>query len=440
MHLRTRTFVGPAVAISISIAIAIAIAYWIVGALCRSLASSGTQTVPVWLGAGVIVGALLVAPVGRRAAVLIGALIASYVWALVAHRLHPAAGLPFALIEVTSAGVGAWVAQRFGRNGANNLAEVSWLIAGALLAALLGATLAAEFWRWQRTDAAYGLEWRAWAFSTLVGILLAAPVITAFRGFQARRSGGMPMAQFSAGAAAFAVFVLLAWVVFSAGVYQRFGTMAATLGYLPMPFLLLCAMLWGARGGALAMLVGSLLVISKTATGGGPFAVADGFAGEAVIEVQAYVAVWAMLMLLARGLYESRRKAKMQARDWQLRYERILGATGTVSVEFDAVTGDAIWDTQAATVLGDEVLASQNAAEWLARIDASDRPLAEAAWHTVAQGRQPSVTHVYTAQLGGRAQAVQAQLAAVRGPDGAVERVVGLLRPLEATIGGSAHG
>lgn len=432
MHTKPSNFTG--------ITAIVAIGYWIVGVFCLSLASADTQSVPVWLGAGVVFGALLVAPEGYRAAVLVGAFIASYAWGLLAHGLHAGAALPFALIEVVCAAAGAWVAQRSGPNGANGLTEVSWLIAGALLTTLIGATLAAEFWRWQRIDAVYGIEWRAWAFSTLVGILLAAPVIAAFRGFRVKRSGGMPMAQFGAGAVAFAAFLVIAWIVFGTGVQQRFGTVAATLGYLPMPFLLLSALVWGPRGGSLAMLAGSLLVVGKTAVGGGPFAVADGFAGEAVIEVQAYVAVWAMLVLLARGLSESRREAKAQARNWQLRYERILGATGTVSVEFDAVNGGAIWGEQAAAVLGGETLALQNASDWHARIDAPDRALAEAAWNAVVQGRQPSDTSVYAVRLGGRALAVQVQLAAVRGPDGAVERIAGLVRPMESVTGRSQHG
>lgn len=416
------------------------LAYWIVGLLSNALAHAGTQTVPVWLAAGVVFGALRVAPPGLRGAVLLGAAAASWAWGLAVHRLDAGAGAVFALIEVASIAAGAWVAQRAGRGGAPGVGQAGWLIAGAALTAVLGATLAAEFWRWQRPGALYGEEWRAWAFSTAVGVLLAAPVIAAFQGFRVKRSGGMPMAQFIAGAVAFVTFAVVAWIVFGGDVQQRFGTIAATLGYLPMPFLLLAAMLWGPRGGALAMLAGALLVIGLTAAGGGPFAVADGFAGEAVIEVQAYVAVWAALVLLARGLLESRREARAQARDWQLRYERILGATGTASVEFDAVTGAAVWGEQAAVVLGREVQPLVQVSDWHACIDAPERAIAQAAWEAVTQGRQPSNSSLYTVRLGGRVLAVQVELAGVQGPDGTVERVAGLLRPVDAAQRGSDRG
>jgi integral membrane sensor domain MASE1 len=418
---------------------AVALAYWLVGLLSESLARAGTQSVPVWLAAGVVYGVLLVARAPRRSAVLLGATVASYAWGRVGHGLNAGAGLLFALIEVASIAAGVWVAQRAeraGRASARALGAAGWLIAGAALTAGLGATLIAEFWRWQQPDVRYGEEWCAWAFSTAVGILLVTPVIAVFQGFRIKRSGGMPMAQFAAGAIAFLAFAAIATVVFGQGVEQRFGTVAASLDYLPMPFLLLAAIVWGPRGGALAMFAGALLVIGLTAGGGGPFAVNDSFAGEAVIEVQAYVAVWAALMLVARALSEAQREARAQALDWRLRYERILGAIGAVSVEFDAVTGAAFWGEQAARVLGREVLQFSHVADWHACLEASERVRAQAAWHAIAQGEQSSYQSCYTAKLGARVLTVQVQLAGVEGPDGTVERIAGLLQPVASVRGG----
>lgn len=418
---------------------AVALAYGLVGLVSESLARAGTQSVPVWLAAGVVFGVLLVVRAPQRGAVLLGATVASYAWGLVGHRLDAGAGLVFALIEVASIAAGVWVAQRSGRDPARAVSGAGWLIAGAVLTAGLGATLIAEFWRWQRPDAHYGEEWCAWAFSTAVGILLVTPVIAVFQGFRVKRSGGMPMAQFGAGAVAFLAFAVIAAVVFGNGVAQRFGTAAASLDYLPMPFLLLAAMVWGPRGGALAMLAGALMVIGLTAGGGGPFAVADSFAGEAVVEVQAYVAVWAALVVLARGLSEAQREARARALDWRLRYERILGAIGAVSVEFDAVTGAAFWGEQAAQVLGREVLQFRHVGDWHACLEAPERARAEAAWHAIARGGQPSYQSCYTARVGPRVIKVQVQLAGVEGPDGMVERVAGLLQPVATMQGGGAR-
>ncbi len=418
----------------------IAASYLLVGALSRALANAQTHTVAVWLAAGVVFGALLVAPWRQWAAVLCGAALAAAVWGTAAQRLGLAGSLLFAAAEVTSVAVGAWLARSGIERDTDQVHRAGYFVLGALATGLIGATLGAELWRWHRPGIAYGAEWRTWATSTAVGILLAAPVIAAFKDFAVKRSGGMGMAQFGAGLAAFAVFVLVGWSVFGLGVEQRFGTVASTLAYLPMPFLLLASMLWGARGGSVAMLVGALLLIGLTAAGGGPFVVAEAFVGEAVVEVQAYVAVWAMLALLLQALSEGRRGALADARAWQLRYERTLQASGVASVEFDAVTGAALWGEGAAALLGPEAADLGRIADWHARIDPGDRPIAERAWQAVVQGRQAGAIDSYSVRLGGASVPVEMSLAAVHGPDGAVEQVAGLLRVAAAKVAEERRG
>lgn len=422
-------------------ALIVALAYLLVGMLSRNLAHAATQTMPVWLGAGVIFGALLVCARSRWPAIVGASLLAAFVWGMAAHDLAPGAALLFGVIEVASAAAGALVAARATRAPADtdSLSGAAGLVAGAVLTAVAGATLAAEFWHWQRPDSIYGNEWQAWAFSTAVGILLVVPVITNFRSFRIRRSGGMPMAQFLAGGAAFAVFLLVAWIVFGPGIHQRFGPLAATFAYIPMPFLIVTLMLWGPRGGSLATLAGAILIIARTAAGGGPFAVADAFEGEAAIEVQAYIALWAVLILFAGGLAASRRQALAAAQAWRLRYERTLQATGVASVEFDAVTGAATWGPSAAAVLGSEVENIASIADWHARIDDAERALAESCWHAVAQGQRPASSDMYGIRLGGRSLAIQARLAAILGPDQAVEQIAGLIRLVPVDDGGALH-
>lgn len=413
---------------NIVVAIVVALAYLLVAALSRALAGGPTETVPVWLATGMTFGALLAVARGRHAAVLAGTAVAALAWAIVTHRLAPGPAFAFAAIETCSAAAGAWVAAR--GSIARPLRAVGYLVGGAVLTSALGATLALELWRWFRPGVPYLTEWGAWTFSTLVGILLVAPVIAAFRGFAVKRSGGMPMLQFAIGATAFALFLIIAWIVFAGDVGRRFGPVGATLGYLPMPFLMFASLLWGMRGGALATLCGSLLVIGLTAAGGGPFSVAEGTPGEAVIEVQAYIAVWAVLILIAHALAEARRNALASARDWQLRYERTLEATGVASAEFDAITGAAVWGESAGAVLGADVVRLGSIGEWLMAIDNADRAAAQAGWDAVAGGTSPSSVGVFDVRIGDRPLWVEARLAPVHGADGAVERVVCLMRAI----------
>jgi integral membrane sensor domain MASE1 len=408
-------------------AVAMVLAYVLVGLLSASLADSATHTLSVWLAAGVVMGTLVVAESAAWPVLLGAAALAAWAWGMVGAGMSVTSAVAFALIEVGCAAAGAWVARRASAPVAS-MRGVSLFIGGAVLASLLGATLAAETWRWLLHHVEWGAEWRAWAFSTLLGMLLVVPVITAFKGFRVKRSGGMTARQFGAGAVAFLLFVIVAWIVFGPDVKQRFGTTAATLAYAPMPFLLIAAMLWGPRGGALAMLAGALLLIARTAAGGGPFAVEDDFAGEDIIEVQAFVALWAAMLLFARGLVEARRHAMEVAQDWRLRYERTLEATGVATVEFDAATGEATWGESAVWVLGPAVAGVRNIGDWLACVQGPDRAQAESSWAAVLRPGAKAVSHAYRVRLGGQDLMVQARLAAVRGPDGEVEEVAGILR------------
>lgn len=396
--------------------------YLLMGVLSRLLADGPTQTMPIWLGAAVLFAAFM----RQRSSGLLflAGWLAAAIWGYAAHDLRLLPCILFGLIEAGAAWLGARLAT-LRMAPPLSLRTVVSLLAGALLTALLGATLATQFWSWYLPDINALLEWRTWALSTLVGIVLVVPVALAFQGFQARRSGGMPRRQFGLGLIAFAIFAALALWVFSPQL-ERMGTSATTLAYLPMPFLLASSMLWGARGGSLAMLTGGLLVMARSASGAGPFAVLDAFDGEAVLEAQAFVILWAVLILFGRGLEDGRRRAMETAQEWRLRYERTMQATATVSVEFDAVNGAATWSPDAARLLGSGIAQVQSMHDWLEHVDAASRPFAEAAWQQARSG-QPVQADSYEIALTGRRLTVQTSLAPIFGPDGAVEEVAALV-------------
>lgn len=412
----------------VRLAALVAVLHLVAAFLSRSLAEASTETLPVWMGSGVTFGALLVCARWSWPAVLIGAGIASGAWGIIAHRLGLAPALPFGLIEVVSMGIGGWIAT-LGRYDPQRITGATLLIAGALVAASIGGTLAVELWRGQRPGADPLAEWLTWTLSTAVGLLLMGPVAVAFRGFRIKRSGGMPMRDFVGGAVAFTAFVVAALIVFGDNVAERFGTLASTLAYVPMPFLLLASLLWGPRGGAIATLAGCVLIVWRTAHGGGPFAIAEGFKGEAVVEVQGFVAAWAIVMIVMRALSQDRNTALAQARSWRLRYERTMQAIGVASVEYDAVTGRAIWGESAAQVLGPSIGDIASLSEWLDRVDPAERGLVQAAWTAVARGDMSASEQDYAVRLDGRPPCrVYERLAGVRGADGTVEQVVAMMR------------
>jgi PAS domain-containing protein len=361
-----------------------------------------------------------------------------FFWGLLAHGLPVFPSLVFCAIEVGTLTIGAWIATIHQRD-VDNPAAAALLILGAIVAASLGGLLAVAFWAWQRPLADGAIEWRAWSFSTVVGILLVVPLVTALRTFRVRRSGGLTMPHFLGGLVAFLIFTAAAFLVFSFDASAHFGTLAPTLAYLPMPFLLVTAFLWGPAGGALATLLGMLFIVARTAAGGGPFAIAEAFPGEAVIEVQGFVAVWTAVLLFMRALAAGRREALVQQQEWRLRYERALDAVGVASVEYDAITGLATWGADASRTLGSGIAGVGSIDEWLDRIDSSERALVLSAWKSVASGERASSEQDYGYHLAdGRIVRIHERLASIRGGDDRVEKVAALVRL--ASPAGATHG
>ncbi len=412
--------------------VTICVIYLGAGYLSRAIAGSG-EAVPVWLPTGIIFGILLILPSRNWSDVILGSIIGSAIWASFSYDLPVGPSLVIALIEIGCILPGVWIAGIERKEMSSDMARFFLFLSGGVLSAVLGATLACELWRWQRPLEPYSIEWRNWALSTALGILLVAPFIREFSQFQVRRSGGLNMNRFAGGALAFLLFAAIANVMFSSDVAKRFGTVAPTLTYLPMPFLVIAGILWGSRGGVIAALLGALFIIVKTESGGGPFAIAEEFSGEAVIEAQTYIAVWSILLMLIFAVIEDRRRALQAAKNWQLRYERVLSAAGAATVEVDAKTGRIVWGDDATALFGANVALVGNIADWLARVDENARGVAKAGWDTASNGRSDAGA-TYEVDLGGRKLPITVSWSPVRGPDGSIELVAGLiLIPTEFT-------
>lgn len=107
--------------------------------------------------------------------------------------------------------------------------------------------IALPLWRAIAPGRSLAGEWREWAVSGFVGALLAVPPIVAFAGCAA--------------------------AIFQGDLSDRFGgAVGPTPAYLPLAPPIASAVLWGARGGPLAIATGALLVIGWTGAGRGPFA------------------------------------------------------------------------------------------------------------------------------------------------------------------------
>jgi len=421
-------------ALPFAVTFAVTFLAWAVAAiLSQGMGDAMTLSASVWLATGVTFGALLVVKPGKRPAVLAGAALAAVVLSLL-DGLAFLPALAFGANEALAASLGAWVARLLRAPRPDGRIEpgkaYAGLLLGALLTAALGASIAIVLWSWALPQPIPMLtEWRVWACTTFVGILLIAPLITSFAGFKVKRSGGMATSQFLAGAGTFVLFFVVAALIFSSDVSDRFGaSLGPTLTYLPLPFMVVTAILWKERGATVATLLGALALIIWTNAGGGPFAEIEGFPGEAVIEVQGYVAVMALLVGVVNALGATAAQALALAQDWRTRYRQVLESNRTVVASFDAKTGAAEWGEGASELLRTDAATLLTVQDFITHADPQEQPGLQADWRDLTQGQREHALWKSTLRWSdGRVAAVGARLSGVRGADGQVEQVAVLL-------------
>lgn len=415
-------------------------AWAIAAVISQGLSDAATHSSSIWLATGVTFGALLVVRAPNRPAVLLGAALATVALSLI-DGLGFFQALGFGLNEVLCASVGAWLALRFRAVKENAQPDAGKAYAGLLLGAAvtsaLGASMSLLLWSWvMKGDVALAAEWRVWACTSFVGILLMAPLIQSFAAFRVRRSGGMATSQFVAGAATFLLFFVVTTLIFSTDVSNRFGaSLGPTLTYLPLPFIVITAILWKERGATLATLIAALAVVGWTNAGGGPFAEIEGFRGESAIEVQGYVAVMALLVGVVNALGATAAQALAEARDWRTRYRQVMDSTRTIMVNFDARTGRAAWGEAASALLRTNAANLLTVQDLIAHAGPAEQAALLADWHDLVQGqRDHALWKTAFRWSDGKVVNLSARLSGVHGADGQVEQVASLLEI------GAAHG
>jgi PAS domain-containing protein len=299
-------------------------------------------------------------------------------------------------------------------------ARLRWLgqVTACAITSVLNASSFVIAWQLSEQSLPWAVSWVYAAVGEWVGALLIVPIVVSFSAFRAKRSGGMTMLHFGGGAVAYAGFLIAASLVFQGDVGERFGqTLGPSLTYLPLSLLVLTALVWGERGGVLAIALGAALMIGWTVVGRGPFALNEGFPGEALLEVQAYVAAIALLSGLMLSLQAHTAHALENARRWKMRYLQVLETGGFATLSIDASSGVCAWSENASQFLGkapDETVAAL-----IERAEPADQPLMRSQWRSLQEGNQASARWTWP-------DSRQATLCAVAGPDGRVELVTAL--------------
>ncbi len=306
---------------------------------------------------------------------------------------------------------------------------VALIVVGAIPLALIGAGLATA-WHVATGGPVPGATFRIWTLSNFIGTLLVAPVVVTWARLRIRRSGGMTMPVFAAGAVACALFLVSVFILFDAAPGSQFGGLAGrALTYVPIVFMAIVAVLWGTRGATLAAFVGALIAMVNTAQGEGPFAGIEGFLGEPELEVEGYTVAIAMTGLLIAVVAAAQRNAMRVARDWQTRFEAAIGAHRLLAYEWDPVSGQIAVTGDAAALVGVPATGIGTLADWIALAAADDRERVSARFEARAQGSgDADVLRYHVNGPGGAPMTATDEARAIRDHDGQLHRVVGIVR------------
>jgi integral membrane sensor domain MASE1 len=415
-------------------ALGVTLAYFALAELSSALAYAPTDAWTVWLASGLTLGLLLATGRARWGAMLAGAALGAAIFALVVGGTF-ADALGYAAIEIAGGVAGAWVATRAAGTAVRfeSPRELGAFVLGVLVQALVGAVLAGAW-----TVASGGQDgmrtFKVWLIADVVGGILVAPLIITWSGFRAKRSGGLAMPQFAAGAIACALFLGLLYVLFSGDTQARFGgTVGTALTYLPVLFMSVIALTWGARGASFAAFAGALITLFNTIREHGPFAAADEYVGEAELEAQVFVAAVALMGLLVAALVARERRALREARDWRTRFESAIGAHRLMAYEWDPVGGAFVVTGDTASHLGVPPSKIASLADWLAHVSPTERDQTATAFGLRADGAAVVPLTYRVVRADGTPVTLVDEAQAVRDHEGTAYRITGIVRVASAS-------
>ena len=412
------------------VATVVAVAYVALAFVSKAVSYAPGDAWTVWLASGIVLGCLLAAPRARWTGTLIGGFVGATLFALTL-GVDFLNSLGYGVIEVLTAGGAALIVSKLcplplALTRPRELAAM--IFGGALPLAVVGGVLATA-WHVASGGETAGSTFRIWVVSNFTGTLLVAPVIVAWAGFRLRRSGGMTMPAFAAGAVACALFLGTMQILFDANIEARFGAMGASLTYAPIIFMALVGLLWGTRGATLAAFLGSLIAIVNTAQHEGPFADTDGLLGNPELEVQAYALAIAITGLLIAVLDAGKRIAIRDARAWQARFSAAIGAHRLIAYEWDPPTNRIVLTGDAKALLGVPTERIAMLADWLALVDAEDREQVTTHFDERVRGHgEPDATHYLMRSADGALLDASDEARVIRDHDGQLHRVVGIVR------------
>ena len=335
-----------------------AVPYLLAGLLSQALDDPTSSVLYVWLPAGVGLAALLLCPYARWLDISLAMLASEVILRAVRGEILSTLAV-LSVVAVASVVLSAWLIRRLDP-AMRGLPFVGALLLGTAAGAIVNAVIDVA-WISYAEQAAFITTAAHWAIADFTGVLIVAPLILGWAQFRPRRSGGPSRRDFYVGAAAFVVLLAASFYLFDGNTAQRFsGSVGFALTWLPMLLAVVVGLIWGPRGGSLAVLALALQVLVQTGQGEGPFASLELQRGESILEAQTYLAATALLLMLLNTLRSTRELALEQAAAWRARFELALAGSNQLMYRYDPHRNILEWggDLESAFGLRDDQLDS----------------------------------------------------------------------------------
>ncbi|MGD9599667.1 MAG: MASE1 domain-containing protein [Steroidobacteraceae bacterium] len=289
-----------------------------------------------WPASGAEIAALLL--VGRRhwpwllAAAFVAELLA---YGPLQHAYTTATSLLVGLANAGQCALAAFLVRRYiGRRVDFRRVAPTARFCAVLFAAFFAGALAGAAGIAGTDDAtAYWRNQQAWWLSGFLGAIVFVPLILSWAESGLRSTGNRPAPKPWFVLAQFAVLALVLWHVFS-------GSHRMELIAFDSPFLVYTAMVWiassgGARRVTCALLLVSLMAAIYTLAGEGPFGAAQGAAFGAVLNLQAFLVLVVVPLLVVQASIAEKRDALALVRVSDARYRAFVEHSSEAIFRFE---------------------------------------------------------------------------------------------------------
>lgn len=327
-----------------------AVSYFLVGLLSHYGAGSLYGNGHVWLPAGITVAALWLLPKARWFALLVLLVAAQVALGALTHReLWRILLLAFNETGVAALAVTMLRSRPHALSGPGFVRDLLLVASGA---AVVSGVLAAA-WLQLTQGAQLVPAMRLWTLSELVGILVMAPPLVFCSSAARAHPQGIGRPEFLVGLASLVLMLAALYVAFNSDLDRKVLDVNFGTTYVPLLFLALLTVAWGARSGAWAVLLLTLIAMAFDALGRGPFVqLVQLHASNALLELQVYLGMAALLALLI-GAFKTRRERvheEVAARQQQLTLA--LAASRQIAYTLDVRSGRLDWQGDVPGVLG----------------------------------------------------------------------------------------